>query len=628
MQLDRALLLRKDIGRGGAVGLFCRLILGVAFSFSSIAVCRAGTQHADEMERVKNSFLQSLSQNYPHVLHTDSVSYFNVEYFNKARPIYDLLLKIVIEKTLDPEIVSLRISTNELGGIKEMQGGKIATVNLHESHRLDVILLRLSTKVSLGGVCESKIKTFSDLSEYWHQMKLLNPAKATALTKKIISLGSAESDGSYGIDATIAAKIKSCVSDDCILEQVFGSIELGILHIFILDKYKMNPSYAAKPSEYVNWSLITLKVLESALDEAPDLIFKVIENYNSIYGTMRFALSKHSPMEAGSPVLANATMVFYQHFLTLAPSDMKGFVMHELSHHLFDILSGEDGVYSKGWPQWNALSQWTYNQSLKKTWNHPDEITNFVSEYAGSRNPEEDFAESARVYRYEPNRLKAVSSEKYEFLKAIVFEGREFLSDSECDESHSTYRVFRENFPLDLSSVRQTALGRCEREVILSHVQVTNSSSELLSGHVSDEHMARFVERTKGSIYGAFEKLGTCYEDGISSLFKKELARSDLVAEEYRDAWLRGFIAQNRELFDLAEEAEAVKNTYARFIQNFLSDLKRDFRPGSSSCASQNYFDTAKKYLKQSTQFQIVSDDSVYINATSNYAYKNCRAQQ
>lgn len=604
---------------------FFRLILGV--SFFATTICWAGPQHEDEMERLKTAFRQSLSQNYPNVSHSDSISYFSVEYFNKAKPIYDLLLKIVVEKTLNPEIISLRVSTNELGGIEEVENGKIATVNLHESHRLDVILLRLSTDINLGGACESSLKSSLELLSYWEQLKLTRPSEATMLTQKLIFAGSDKNSSAQEVDASVAAKIKNCSSSDCILEQVFGSMELGILHVYILDTYKMNPSYAIKPSEYVNWPLNTLKVLETALDEAPDLIFKVIEDYNSVYGTARFTLSRLSPMEGGSPVLANATMVFYQHFLTLSPLDMKGFVMHEISHHLFDTLSGEGGIYAKGWPQWNALSQWTYDQGSKKTWSHPEDNINFVSEYAGSRNPEEDFAESARVYRYEPERLKVVSPEKYEFMKAIVFEGKEYLSDSECDPSRSTYKAFRENLLHDLSPVRQMVLEGCERDVILSHVQVTNSSSELLSGQVSDEHMTRFAERMMGTTYGAFEKLEACYLDGASSLLKKELVQSNLVREEYQVAWLRGFIAQNHRSFDIAEELEMVRKTYARFVQDFLADLKRDFRPGTVLCSSQNYFDSAKKYLKKSEQFQMVSDDSVYINATSNFAYKNCKAK-
>jgi hypothetical protein len=52
----------------------------------------------------------------------------------------------------------------------------------------------------------------------------------------------------------------------------------------------------------------------------------------------------------------------------------------------------------------------------------------FVSDYAKT-NAYEDFAESASFYRYFPAKLKAAAPAKYQFLKAKVFFGQEYLNE-------------------------------------------------------------------------------------------------------------------------------------------------------------------------------------------------------
>jgi len=57
-----------------------------------------------------------------------------------------------------------------------------------------------------------------------------------------------------------------------------------------------------------------------------------------------------------------------------------------------------------------------------------------VSKY-GETNPAEDFAETMTAYRYNPELLKEVSPEKYSFIKEKVFNGAEFIKESECNKS-------------------------------------------------------------------------------------------------------------------------------------------------------------------------------------------------
>jgi hypothetical protein len=52
----------------------------------------------------------------------------------------------------------------------------------------------------------------------------------------------------------------------------------------------------------------------------------------------------------------------------------------------------------------------------------------FVRDYAGTH-PAEDFAESTAYYMYQPQYLKTIDPDKYNFIKDKVFKGKEFVND-------------------------------------------------------------------------------------------------------------------------------------------------------------------------------------------------------
>jgi hypothetical protein len=58
----------------------------------------------------------------------------------------------------------------------------------------------------------------------------------------------------------------------------------------------------------------------------------------------------------------------------------------------------------------------------------------FVSRYA-AKDFFEDFAESFTYYRYYPQTLKAKSPLRYEYLKKVVYGGREYLNNETCPQN-------------------------------------------------------------------------------------------------------------------------------------------------------------------------------------------------
>lgn len=95
--------------------------------------------------------------------------------------------------------------------------------------------------------------------------------------------------------------------------------------------------------------------------------------------------------------------------------------------HLLDTLVhevGHNAHYNLWRKDWDLKTRWT-DLHLRSRESFVREGSGFVSEYALS-NDFEDFAESYKVYVRNPELLRAVNPEKYEFMREIVFEGREY----------------------------------------------------------------------------------------------------------------------------------------------------------------------------------------------------------
>lgn len=95
-------------------------------------------------------------------------------------------------------------------------------------------------------------------------------------------------------------------------------------------------------------------------------------------------------------------------------SDMMDTVTHEVGHNAFEQLEMVDPQASKRWAE-------LYSESM----NLNGTGFGFVSEYAKT-NLFEDFAESYRTYINDPELLRFMSPGKYEFMKNLVFLGREY----------------------------------------------------------------------------------------------------------------------------------------------------------------------------------------------------------
>ena len=115
-------------------------------------------------------------------------------------------------------------------------------------------------------------------------------------------------------------------------------------------------------------------------------------------------------------------------------ADMRtSIIFHELSHLLGYKLSRIDD--SLAWQNidggWKASS---YRRGGSIYAGRPLNSLALVSDYAAT-NPAEDFAESLSSYRIKPHVLKSLSPKRYNFIKDIIFLGKEYLDESSCNLS-------------------------------------------------------------------------------------------------------------------------------------------------------------------------------------------------
>lgn len=97
-------------------------------------------------------------------------------------------------------------------------------------------------------------------------------------------------------------------------------------------------------------------------------------------------------------------------------TDMLDTITHEVGHNEYEQLQE---LNSQAAYRWDMM----YTESMAQS--HSG--FGFVSEYAKT-NPSEDFAESYRYYINDPELLKFMNPGKYEFMKNLVFNGREYGS--------------------------------------------------------------------------------------------------------------------------------------------------------------------------------------------------------
>lgn len=223
----------------------------------------------------------------------------------------------------------------------------------------------------------------------------------------------------------------TCKNVECAVTQVFGK-DTGVQLLYLQRRYGMNASHIIKEKTVASaWKKTELDDVMLSLSDFPDGVLPFQESRALI----------HAPRGQGSGnTLANAIVTVYDLWNTQTPEQRRATLTHELGHAISGVTeTAKDSA-------WGKLSGWTTKSAVVSgskvtvpTAANPGAI---VSEY-GLTNEEEDLAEAVVAYRYNPQLLKKASPNKYNMLKAVIFDNVEYTSEAACKSPSRTSNTLK-----------------------------------------------------------------------------------------------------------------------------------------------------------------------------------------
>lgn len=117
-------------------------------------------------------------------------------------------------------------------------------------------------------------------------------------------------------------------------------------------------------------------------------------------------------------------------------SVVRRLILHEKSHFLWAYAF--DSVLKK---DWSDLGGWFQDPTSGSGWSTYN-TTEFVTEYAHEKNPDEDMAESIATYILNPDLLLSRSVRKYEFIRDRIMHGTRYKAQIREDLTFMVYNLF------------------------------------------------------------------------------------------------------------------------------------------------------------------------------------------
>lgn len=306
----------------------------------------------------------------------------------------------------------------------------------------------------------------------------------------------------------------NCETNLCKIQSRFG-VEEAERMIYIFDRFGFNTSrYQDLPDD--------LKAKLTLKDFTVDELDTIIRGLHSFPLAFR-APGKSHPLvrvqQTGTGVYASvfwgdsykSSVLTLSNLWVLGSEEFKIYVLiHEMGHVLdMDVPMLED---------WRKLSNWPSAtgdkaEESRRIFDLAEvaQLKNLLTDYSFN-NPAEDFAESVAYYRLAPEELKAMSEEKYRWIKYQIYQGLEFNSEEECNRPSACWDLANEvtanqnNMPelnaaacdyyfnLKILGMRdddleEWGLGRCIRRTIAGeelklHIATMNLSDTLKANFV------------------------------------------------------------------------------------------------------------------------------------------------
>jgi len=237
---------------------------------------------------------------------------------------------------------------------------------------------------------------------------------------------------------------EDCKKVLCAAKSIFGEKQAPKL-LYLMDKYELNLSHVTDD----NITAFKDKQIDTILEAVDDLPSHLMPFEKNQY--FKHYKNGYGPSDT---TIANATITFYDPWDNQDSSEMRMYtVIHEIGHNIGSRLNQDED------PEWLNLTGWF---ELDGKWTSAKDDQQ-VSKY-GATNPAEDFAEAFSGYRYDPERLKAISPKKYEYMKNKVFLGIEYTSEEKCANENSLLAKLKKTIDIVQSEIPQK-YSLCEKEL-------------------------------------------------------------------------------------------------------------------------------------------------------------------
>ena len=141
------------------------------------------------------------------------------------------------------------------------------------------------------------------------------------------------------------------------------------------------------------------------------------------------------PLYAPAPAVAwteSGYIEFMENAFTSDIDHLFRLILHEKTHFLWAHIFSDEIKND-----WIEVGGWYKNPNDPDGWSTTKQ-TEFVSDYAHKKNPNEDMAESVSYYIKNPDKLKSRSINKYNFIKDRIMHGRRYITHI---PDHLTFEV-------------------------------------------------------------------------------------------------------------------------------------------------------------------------------------------
>jgi len=324
----------------------------------------------------------------------------------------------------------------------------------------------------------------------------------------------------------------TCTDVICSAKAAFGK-DQGLRMLYLMDRYGINTSSDIfKRSS--RWKVKELDEIIKAFGDFPSFMAPLETNkkFTHFY-------RKKRPSREDLSHIGDATIQFYDGYDRMSPEGKHYAILHEWGHGIatgFEIDKNKKWLDLSGWEDRNGVWKATRPHSC-------------VSQYAATK-PSEDFAESVATYRYNPNLLKTLNPEKYNFMKEVVFQGIEYLDSNKCgDENSYVSKIAANTEKIFSPSGKLSDYSKCKKEFfgILSLSKNLNDVDSCLQKVVATQKIEAGYNQDLNLSYGDFAKKGVeVYQFNLSQLNlgqEKLLKMKEELKQKFASSIAEGFMA-------------------------------------------------------------------------------------